>query len=179
MDRIYSQGKTDNAKYFVAHEVERTPAYGMRTLFMVGLQPVEEIVKLAEQHNCHNVYFGTGTTFLPTSYEEVAKWNDVIEQVIQHDLWATLDFDSNLAHYVHSMSVSQNRRFIPMISVKVDNFRGFNYNATLKLDDVDFDSTNPGVWCWSLSDLLSRDHFTDWEEYRNDTIIQLNDEGNK
>ena len=174
MDRIYSQGKTDNAKYFVANEVEQTPAYGMRTLFVVGLQIAEEIVELARKFNCHNIYFGTGTTFLPNSEEEVAEWDYVISQVIAQDFWATLDFDSNLAHYVHSMTVSKHRRFIPMISVKVDNFRGFNYNATLKLDDVDFDSTNPGVWCWSLSDLLVRDHFTDWEEYRDDTIIEEN-----
>jgi hypothetical protein len=171
MDRIYSQGKTDNAKYFVANEVEQTPAYGMRTLFMVGLQPVEEIVELARKHNCYNVYFGTGTTFLPTSHEEVAKWNDVIEQVIQHDLWATLDFDSNLAHYVHSMPVSQNRRFIPMISVKLPYANQLNYNATLKIDDKDFNLTNPGVWCHSLHELTRRDTFTDWSKYSKDQCI--------
>ena len=182
MDRIYSQGKTNDAKYFVADEVERTPLYGMRTLFVVGVQPIDDIVSKARELNCPAVYFGTGNSFNPAGYSDAAyynAWDDMICGVMAQDLWATLDFDVKHSDGVLEMRCSESRRFVPMIAVKIPYVRLFNYNATIKIDDVDFDKSNPGVWCWALEDLLKRDHFSDWELYRNDTIIQLNDEGNK
>jgi hypothetical protein len=182
MDRIYKQGKTNDAKYFVADEVERTPLYGMRTLFVVGVQPVNEIVSKALEFKCPAVYFGTGNSFSPAGYDDAEyynTWDRMISDVMEHDLWATLDFDVKHCDGVLEMVCAENRRFVPMIAVKMPYVRQFNYNATLKIDDVDFDKSNPGVWCWSLEDLLKRDHFSDWEQYRNDTIIQFNDEGTK
>jgi hypothetical protein len=41
----------------------------------------------------------------------------------------------------------------------------------LKIDDKDFDATNPGVWCHSLQSLMSRDTFTSWDDYREDAVI--------
>jgi hypothetical protein len=46
------------------------------------------------------------------------------------------------------------------------------YNATLKIDDKDFNATNPGVWCHNLQDLLGRDRFTNWDQYGKDEIIK-------
>jgi hypothetical protein len=120
------------------------------------------------------VYFGTGTSFTPdlTDTVEIEAWDSMINQIIAHDLWATLDFDVKYCKIVQEMSCASNRRFVPMISVKIPNVNQFNYNTTLKIDDTDFDCTNPGVWCWQMHDLTRRDRFSDWENYRNDTIIE-------
>jgi hypothetical protein len=61
--------------------------------------------------------------------------------------------------------------FIPMILVKLPYIQQLGYNATIKLDDRDFKSTNPGVWCHSLHDLLKRDQFTQWSKYTKDTAV--------
>jgi hypothetical protein len=42
----------------------------------------------------------------------------------------------------------------------------------LKIDDKDFNATNPGVWTHSLHDLKDRNKFTPWSAYSNDTIIK-------
>ena len=42
----------------------------------------------------------------------------------------------------------------------------------IKIDDKDFEATNPGVWCHSLHDLTNRAAFTDWSKYTQDTIIE-------
>jgi hypothetical protein len=59
-----------------------------------------------------------------------------------------------------------------MISVKLPYIKQFNYNATLKLDDIDFDSTNPGVWTHSLHKLMDRRKFTPWTDYSKDEVIK-------
>ena len=57
-----------------------------------------------------------------------------------------------------------------MISVKLPYINQLGYNAVLKLDDNDFDSTNPGVWCHRLHDLQTVDTFTSWDDYTNDEV---------
>ena len=47
-----------------------------------------------------------------------------------------------------------------------------NYNTMLKIDDTDFDSTNPGVWTHSLHKLMDRRKFTPWTDYAKDEVIK-------
>jgi hypothetical protein len=171
MKRIYKQGVKDDAVYFVAKEVEQTPAFEQTTLFLVGKRPADEIINTAKQHNCTNVYFGTGNTFYPADSTDWDEWDKMISAVLAAGFWATLDFDVSLAQGVHEMTVASHNKFIPMIAVKLAYTGLFNYNATLKIDDIDFDKSNPGVWCWPLSKLLDRDRFTDWTKYEDDTIL--------
>ena len=43
MKRIYDDGTEESVIYFVGTEVEHTPQYGERTLFVVGLRDPDEI----------------------------------------------------------------------------------------------------------------------------------------
>jgi hypothetical protein len=60
------------------------------------------------------------------------------------------------------------RNFIPQIRVSIPYTKLWNYNTMLKIDDKDFDATNPGVWCHSLHGLMSRRTFTSWDDYKQD-----------
>ena len=64
------------------------------------------------------------------------------------------------------------RRFIPMISAKLPYINQLGYNAVLKIDDIDFDKSNPGVWCHRLHDLQSASTFTGWDAYKDDEVWQ-------
>jgi hypothetical protein len=72
----------------------------------------------------------------------------------------------------HDGSLCEYRRFIPMISVKLPYTKLFNYNTVIKIDDRDFEATNPGVWCHRLHDLMDPAKFTDWDRYTEDNIEQ-------
>ena len=50
MKRDYVSGNADNVKYFTGNEVEHTPAYGMYTLFVTGVQPVIHIEEMLLQY---------------------------------------------------------------------------------------------------------------------------------
>jgi hypothetical protein len=43
MNRQYNNITTNTAKFFVGNEVEHTPAYSLKTLFVVGAQTTEAI----------------------------------------------------------------------------------------------------------------------------------------
>ena len=55
--------------------------------------------------------------------------------------------------------------FIPQIRVPLLYIEQWNYNTMIKIDDKDFNKSNPGIWTHSLHDLMDRSKFTDWTDY--------------
>ena len=64
-------------------------------------------------------------------------------------------------------------KFISQISVKLPDVNQLNYNACIKIDDRDFDATNPGVWIHQVHDLMDRNKFTNWDAYSKDENIEV------
>ena len=166
MDR---PGFDDEVPFFYGTEVEQTPAFGKRTLFVVGVQPINQIAE--HVIGCDHIYFGANMSFprRPT-YHEYQPWHDMIEYFLKRDYWCTLDMDVDSMGEFHEGNLCEYRRFIPMISVKLPYINLLNYNAVLKIDDRDFESTNPGVWCHRVHKLTNPESFTDWDQYKNDSI---------
>ena len=176
MKREYTTGTVDNVTYFVGDEIEVTPAFNLRTLFVVGVMAPEEITDIAAKHECDHVYFGANQSF---DGKNIGEWVRQIEHVLRLGFWATLDFDVKYGncstnHKPPAWFVNLNafEKFIPQISVKIPNLTMYNENATIKIDDVDFNATNQGVWCHQLNKLLDADKLTEWSAYANDEIIK-------
>ena len=175
MKRTYSTGSSFVAKFFIGTEIEKTPAQGMKTLFVVGLFDQYKVLELAQEHNCSHIYFGANQSFPRYELNSVfdwTPWETMINHCLKNHLWCTLDLDVSQIEGLLESVLLENRRFIPQISVKLPYINQLGYNATLKIDDKDFAATNPGVWCHNLQDLLGRDRFTDWDQYGKDEIIK-------
>lgn len=157
--------------YFTGFEVEHTVCYGEKTLFVVGVQPVEEIMTRAARENCNHVYFGTSQSFNPDSDDQWKEWTSMIVECLEKGVWVSLDFDVCYAEQVACSEFSKYSRFVPMISVKLPNIEKFNLNATIKLDDITWGKTNTGVWTHSLRKLMTNETFTGWDKYHNDTAL--------
>jgi hypothetical protein len=168
MDR---PGFDNQVKFFYGTEVEHTPAFNKPTLFVVGLQPVDQIAQqvLGYEH----IYFGANMSYpLRPSQDEYQQWADMVEYFLERNYWCTLDMDVSSLGEFHDGNLCEYRRFIPMISVKLPYTKLFNYNTVIKIDDRDFEATNPGVWCHRLHDLMDPAKFTDWDRYTEDKIEQ-------
>jgi len=164
----------EEANFFIGTEVEHSPAFGKRTLFVVGVQDPTRIVALAQKNNCEHIYFGANQSFPNPDVDNGGvwtEWENMIGVCLMHGAWCTLDIDVRSAEGLLEGSLVDHTRFIPMISVKLPYVKLFNYNTTIKIDDKDFQATNPGVWCHSLHDLKNRAVFTDWSKYTQDEII--------
>lgn len=173
MERQYSTGISNEAKFFVGDEIEHTPAYGMRTLFVVGLQDSTDIIIQYTKNRCDHIYLGANQSYKPDNYDEVQKWDDLVANLLQADIWVTLDIDSKFIDISSDLlaSACSYDNFIPMLSFKVPYIQNLNYNACVKIDDKGFKATNPGVWVHHLHDLMDRGRFTGWSKYGNDSII--------
>jgi len=161
-----------DTKFFYGTEVEHTPALGKKTLFVVGVQSIDDIA--ANIQGCEHIYFGANQSFpnIDTNdYVKWTQWENMILSFLQKGYLCTLDIDVACVEGLLESSLPEDDNFIPMISVKLPYIRQLGYNATLKLDDKDFAATNPGVWCHSIHALQNRDHFTDWSKYTKDETL--------
>jgi len=166
----------ENTEFFYGTEVEHTPAHGRYTVFVVGCQDIEDIRLhlINARAPVEHIYFGANQSFPKCGVNDVGvwrPWETMIKFFLDRNYLCTLDIDVSCAEGLLESGLTEYHNFIPMISVKLPYINQFGYNATLKIDDKDFQATNPGVWCHSLHDLQDRTRFTEWAHYTKDETV--------
>lgn len=163
----------DNANFFFGKEVEKTPAFGKQTLFVVGIQPVDEIAYHFSRHpsGVEHIFFGANHSFYPQTPSEWDRWSAMITHFLKLGYVCSLDIPVTHVEDFNDTCLCEYRNFIPQIRISIPYVRLWNYNTMIKIDDNDFDATNPGVWTHSLHSLMSRRTFTDWDQYNEDSLL--------
>ena len=174
MNRDYTSGTADNVVFFFGKEVEHTPAYGLDTLFVTGVQPIEAIEGALSNttYETRHIFFGANHSFTPEDYDEHKRWEDMIFHFLKKDYLCSLDIPISQVEEFHESGYCEYDNFIPQIRVPIPYIGLWNYNTMLKIDDKDFKATNPGVWSHSLHKLMDRSAFTAWSKYKNDEILK-------
>jgi hypothetical protein len=170
MKRDYDDGVRNGIDFFVGKEVEKTPTEGLKTLFVVGKQSLQEIVNLAKENQCQHIYLGANHSFKALSdFDQVIILNTA-KSLLDKEYWVTIDIPQSLK-ISGLQTLLTNPKFSLIYSVTVGDIMKMKGNVVIKIDDKDFKATNPGVWCWSVRDLITDEHFTDWEQYKGDTVL--------
>ena len=170
MNRDYTDGVTNNVNFFVGKEVEHTPAFGKTTLFVVGLQPIEDVIN--NLTGCDHIFFGANHSFNPVTPEEWKHWENMIDFFLKKEYLCSLDIPVSCVDNFHDGGLCEYNNFIPQIRIPLPYIQLWNYNTMIKIDDIDFNATNPGVWSHSLHSLMDRKCFTDWNQYKEDKILK-------
>ena len=173
MDRDYKTGKSDSVGIFSGYEVEHTPAYGKQTLFLARNDLLfDQIVDLAEKVKAEAIYFGANRTFM----HNIVNTPNLIKRLMDKGYWCTIDYQ----HSVHAdvkerfSQIWNEEKFIPFCSIIFPNSENDD-NLCIKVDDVDFNKTNPGVWTMTMDNFKQSAGFTSWEHYKQDEPLEDND----
>ena len=172
MKRDYESGISDTPIFFTGVEVEKTPAFGMKTLFVTGVQPCEVIQKHYEEEQCEHIFFGANHSYKPEKLNEYDAWDNMIKAFLTAGKLCSLDIPIDQAEVFLDSGLTEYENFIPQLRIPLPYVKQWNYNTMIKIDDKDFKATNPGVWCHSLHDLMDRDKFTDWSKYGSDKVVK-------
>ena len=168
MKRDYETGVSEQVEFFTGIEVEKTPAYGLETLFVTGIHTVEAIKE--RLGNIRHIFFGANHSFDPgVNFPQDAanwdRWEEMIRPFLDEGYLVTLDVPLDHAEGLLESCFIEFDNFIPQLRVPIPYIKQFNYNTMLKIDDKDFKASNPGVWCHRLHDLMDSEKFTDWTKY--------------
>ena len=82
----------ENVNFFIGPEVEYTPAHSKRTLFVVGKQSVEDILKEAREHRVTHVFMGANHSF---NIDGDVYWDKAITELLDRGFWVTLDYQAH------------------------------------------------------------------------------------
>jgi len=148
--------------FMVGNEVEHTPAYGAKTLFVQGFKTFEEIYNKIIDNNIEHIYLGANRTFSINH-----DWNSLITDLLDTGFKVSLDYPIQYHNLIPlSDRVLNSLCFIPIITVDIANVKEYQPNLTLKIDDPT--AINEGVWCFNTKELVEHGKFTAWAEYAND-----------
>lgn len=180
MKRDYNTGKLDNVEFFIGKEIEKTPAFNMKTLFVVGVHSpkvIENILLphrgvLSSSNNIRHIFFGANHSYNPAGYDEHKQWDEMIGYFLDRGYLCSLDIPLNQVEEFNDSGLNESSNFIPQIRVPIPYIRLWNYNTMIKIDDVDFQASNPGIWTHRLHELMDRECFTSWDQYSNDKVIK-------
>ena len=170
MLRQYETGTTDTVKVFSGLEVEHTPAFGKQTLFLATNElTFDQIQELAVKVNAEAIYYGANRTFMHNIGTQVAQMMKFLDM----GYYVTIDYQYNLHNEVKKRfsSVWNREKFIPFCSVIFENSEEDN-NLCIKVDDIDFNKTNPGVWTMSMNHFKQTSGFTSWNNYKKDKPME-------
>ena len=167
------------AQFFFGNEVEHTPAHGMKTLFVIGYQTIQDIEDILNTQNSYvdsskhvrHIFFGANDSYHPLTSNDIVGWENVIHTFLMRGYWCSLDIPFKYAANFNEGGLCESHQFIPIIKVPVPYIQLWNYNTCLKIDDKDFADTNPGVWVHRLHNIMDPQQFTDWGQYSNDKVI--------
>ena len=171
MERKYKDGTKKDITYFIGTEIEKTPAYGLKTLFVVGLQSIEQI-KEHVHSDINHIFFGANHSFNPNTDEDWIQWQNLILAFLTAGNLCSLDIPIKYAELFLETGLQEYDNFIPQLRVPIPYVKQWNYNTMIKIDDKGFKQTNPGVWSHSLHELMDKKKFTDWTNYGLDKIIR-------
>ena len=142
--------------FFVGPEVEHSPAFSKRTLFVVGTPSLEEILKQAKDNRVTHVFMGANHSFSADQTNTTPYWDNTITALLDCSFWVTLDYQAHEHKLVLQMlnaGIWQSRLFVPLLSVRIPKIETSSPNLTVKIDDVDFNTTNRGVWCFHFHEM--------------------------
>lgn len=160
--------------YFIGPEVEHTPAYSKRTLFVVGKQDVAQIELMAREWKTPHIFLGANHSFAYENPGDNSYWDKTITALLDVGFSVTLDYPAHQHEQVLKMlnpGIWQSRLFVPLLSVRIPKVQTSSVNLTIKIDDIDFNSTNEGVWCLHHHQVTDSNRFTPWQDYTTDTIL--------
>lgn len=170
MERCYQNQPNAEVNFFFGKEVEKTPAFGLETLFVVGVQPIDTITELLNAESVQHIFFGANHSYDPKDYDEHNQWNKMIVHFLENGMLCSLDIPINQVEEFNDGPLCEYSNFIPQIRVAIPYVKLWNYNTMIKIDDKTFNYSNPGIWTHSLHNLMNRDQFTNWDQYKNDRV---------
>ena len=172
MERDYKTGVKDNIKVFSGVEIEHTPAYGKQTLFLARNDlTFDQIQELAVLSNAEAIYYGANRSYIHSHFQQVLQ----VIKFLEHGYYVTVDYPFEL-HQLVSQKYAltwKHEKFIPFCSIIMPDSEE-DTSLCFKIDDIEFNKTNPGIWTMSMKDFKEKAGYTKWNDYKKDKPIEEN-----
>lgn len=154
----------NTTKFYIGPEVEKTPAYGKRTLFITDVVENSKVEQYVRDNRIQHISIEVSEGNLDN------KFSDLVTYLLDRNYFVTFKYPADSHAGVletFSPGVWQSRLFVPVLRVNVKSIETSNPNLTLSLRDETI-----GLWSLHYNDLLDSNRFTDDSEHERVEIIE-------
>lgn len=167
----------DNVIFYVGPEVEQTPAFSLKTLFVQGVRSAAKILEYAEKHNCKHVKIGANNSF-----QRNKLLAGVVTEILQAGVKVSLVYPVDAHEFVletYNDDILGHPNFIPVVTCQIRRLESISKNMSVKIDDAEFGGSNAGVWTFVTHNLLDPNRKTDWNDYSHEEVLLTDEEHKK
>ena len=139
--------------FYIGTEVNHTPAFSKRTLFVEDFQTNESIEKMAREYKTPHISLAANNTFVLEN-----NWNNQLVHLLDRGFMVTLEYPAELHDILIldlSKGVLQSRNFVPLPRVHIDGLATINPNLTIKINDVNGD----GFWTMHFHQIMDSNRY--------------------
>jgi hypothetical protein len=158
--------------YVMGDEVENTPAYGKKSLFITSVADYDLIEQMAKDHNIKQLYF----EFIwaidnhPNAIPKVIKdFRKALKYFLDKGYLCGLDTPAEYAEKFADLHKYKN--LINNIAIDIPKLDKYNDNTVVKLRDAKFGGDNGGVYVTPLNKIMTDKNFTSWGDFGPDVEI--------
>lgn len=168
MQRSYANNiSSSTVTKFIGTEVEKSPAYGLRTLFVTSDDCQYALSHEFDINNVNHVY-------LNANHSDPFNIPIHVLLLLQQNLnvkYMTIEVFTREEFELIANIALEFDKILIMWSVAIPDVLSIGNRVTIKLDDSTFNHSNPGVYCMSALEFITNSHETKWNEYTQDTPI--------
>lgn len=158
--------------YYAGPEVRTTAANGSKTLYVVGVRSIPQMIEVAQENNCKHICLGA-----KNSFQNNKLWGEIVPALLTEGFWVTLEYPTESQNFVVETidpTFVAHPKFVPLVKCSITYVETLNRNLTLMIDDGG--ETNTGVWSIPQSELLDRNRYTPWVDYENEEVIMTDED---
>ena len=169
----------DRPDYIIGPEVERTAAYGKKTLIVNQFKDIGTIQAIAEQFKCCHIYLEV-TYALNHSRNQaqvLKRYRQLAQHFLKQDYTVTVDIPNELAS--RYADLTKNKHFVMNVAIQIPDMHKLGDRVSMKfVGGADWNKSG-GVYVADFDAIRTKKNFTSWSKYDKDVKVLENMDHNK
>ena len=164
----------DRPDYIIGPEVERTAAYGKKTLIVNQFKDINTIQAIAEQFKCRHIYLEV-TYALNHSRNQaqvLKRYRQLAQHFLKQDYTVTVDIPNELASRYADLTKDKN--FVMNVAIQIPDMHKLGDRVSMKfVGGADWNKSG-GVYVADFDAIRTKKNFTPWSKYNKDVKVLEN-----
>ena len=164
----------DRPDYIIGPEVERTAAYGKKTLIVNQFKDIDTIQAIAEQFKCRHIYLEV-TYALNHSRNQaqvLKRYRQLAQHFLKQDYTVTVDIPNELASRYADLTKDKN--FVMNVAIQIPDMHKLGDRVSMKfVGGADWNKSG-GVYVADFDAIRTKKNFTPWSKYNKDVKVLEN-----
>jgi len=167
----------DRPDYIIGPEVERTAAYGKKTLIVNQFKDINTIQSIAEKFKCRHIYLEVTYALNHSSNQAqvLKRYRQLARHFLQQDYTVTIDIPNELAS--RYADLTNNKNFVMNVAIQIPDMHKLGDRVSMKfVGGADWNKSG-GVYVADFDTIRVKKNFTPWKRYDKDVKVTPLKEG--